>query len=240
MKYNIGFTLGDPGGDGHACTTDYHIVANHSADEISKAYKETTKLLGFDFIKEVGVDFQSDYWIPEKFTKELLKLGIIDEKYVRESDAEWGAPAGCYEFDYAEEEFVNLYFAIVKYSLPDLEWCSRDLEEETLWDLYGAAYGFMGNRRIPRKIKKALKYAFLYPRVCGRYLRYGAVYTVGRNSKWTRKAAKIRRQMDYAEMINMMTEQLKDLYANSPRKGFKNLDSIFEWEAETKFYKLNN
>lgn len=94
MKYNIGFTLGDPGGDGHACTTDYHIVANHSADEISKAYKETTKLLGFDFIKEVGVDFQSDYWIPEKFTKELLKLGIIDEKYVRESDAEWGAPAG--------------------------------------------------------------------------------------------------------------------------------------------------
>lgn len=128
MKYNIGFTLGDPGGDGHACTTDYHIVANHSADEISKAYKETTKLLGFDFIKEVGVDFQSDYWIPEKFTKELLKLGIIDEKYVRESDAEWGAPAGCYEFDYAEEEFVDLYFAIVKYSLPDLEWSIEVIE----------------------------------------------------------------------------------------------------------------
>lgn len=41
-----------------------------------------------------------------------------------------------------EEEFVDLYFAIVKYSLPDLEWSSRDLEEETLWDLYGAAYGF--------------------------------------------------------------------------------------------------
>lgn len=99
MEYNIGFVIGDPGGDGHACTTDYHIVANHSADEISKAYKETTKLLGFDFIKEVGVDFQSDYWIPEKFTKELLKLGIIDEKYVRESDAEWGAPAGCDEVD---------------------------------------------------------------------------------------------------------------------------------------------
>lgn len=93
MKYNIGFTLGDPRGDGHACTTDYHIVANHSADEISKAYKETTKLLGFDFIKEVGVDFQSNYWIPERFTKELLKLGIIDEKYVRELDAEWGASA---------------------------------------------------------------------------------------------------------------------------------------------------
>lgn len=45
----------------------------------------------------------------------------------------------------------------------------------------------MENKRIPRKIKKALKYTFLYPRVCGRCLRYGAVYTVGRNSKWTPK-----------------------------------------------------
>lgn len=36
MEYNIGFVIGDPSGDGHACTTDYHIVANHSADEISK------------------------------------------------------------------------------------------------------------------------------------------------------------------------------------------------------------
>lgn len=85
----------------------------------------------------------------------------------------------------------------------------------------------MENKRIPRKIKKALKYTFLYPRVCGRCLRYGAVYTVGRNSKWTRKAAKIRRYMDYAEMINMMTEQLKGIYANSPRKSYENLDSSF-------------
>lgn len=117
MKYNIGFTLGDPRGDGHACTTDYHIVANHSADEISKAYKR--KLLNsqvFDFIKEVGVDFSVRLLdTRKKFTKRVIKkLGIIDEKYVRESDAEWGAPAGCYEFDYAEEEFVDLYFCYSK------------------------------------------------------------------------------------------------------------------------------
>lgn len=99
------------------------------------------------------------------------------------------------------------------------------------------ALHIMGNkRRIPRKVKKALKYTFLYPRVCGRCLRYGAVYTVGRNSKWSRKAAKIRRQMDYAEMMNMMTEQLKGIYANSPRKSYENLDSsFFEWEVETDF-----
>ena len=94
----------------------------------------------------------------------------------------------------------------------------------------------MKNKRIPRKIKKALKYTFLYQRVCGRCLRYGAVYTVGRNSKWTRKAAKIRRQIDRIVMVNMMIEQLKGIYANSPRKSFENLDSsLYEWQIETNF-----
>lgn len=76
MEYNIGFTLGDPSGDGHACTTDYHMVTNHSVDEISEAYKKTTELLGFDFIKKIGAEFQSDHWIPKEFTEKLLKLGM--------------------------------------------------------------------------------------------------------------------------------------------------------------------
>lgn len=40
MEYNIGFVIGDPSGDGHACTTEYHVVANHSVDEISEANRE--------------------------------------------------------------------------------------------------------------------------------------------------------------------------------------------------------
>ena len=99
MKYNICFTLGDPSGDGHASTSEYHIVATHSVEEITNAYKKTTELLGFDFVKEVG--------------------------------SEYGPPAGCYWFDYAEDEF-----------LPDFEWTSRDLEEDTLYLLEGAAYRF--------------------------------------------------------------------------------------------------
>lgn len=142
MEYNIGFTLGDPSGD--ACTTDYHMVTNHSVDEISEAYKKTTELLGFDFIKKIGAEFQSDHWIPKEFTEKLLKLGIIDRKYVVESDSEWGAPNGCYEFECAEDEFVDLYFVIAKYSLPDLEWRARDLREEILWDLYGAGFTYHG------------------------------------------------------------------------------------------------
>lgn len=73
----------------------------------------------------------------------------------------------------------------------------------------------MENKRIPRKIKKALKYTFLYPRVCGRYLRYGAVYTVGRNSKWTRKAAKIRRQMKQIKSFAEQLAEVKNIFKTS-------------------------
>lgn len=98
------------------------------------------------------------------------------------------------------------------------------------------ALRIMEDKRIPRKIKKALKYAFLHPRVCGRLIRYGAVYTIGRNSKWTRKAAKIKRQRDYAEMIHNITEQLKDIYAINPKKDYSEIDSSFyEWEVITNF-----
>lgn len=100
------------------------------------------------------------------------------------------------------------------------------------------ALRIMGSkRRIPRKIKKALKYTFLYPRVCGRVIRYGAVYTIGRNSKWTRKAAKVRRRMDYVEMLDNITKRLKDLYAANPIKNyFSEIDlSFYEWEVITNF-----
>lgn len=143
MEYNIKFTLGDPNGDGHAYTMDYHIVANHSVDEISEAYKKTTKLLGFDFVEEVGIELRPPSWVPKEFTDKLLNLGIIDKERVVESDSDWGAPAGCYEFECVEDEFVEIYFAIVEYSLPDLIWRARDLKEEILWDLEGAAYGFI-------------------------------------------------------------------------------------------------
>lgn len=55
--YNICFTLGDPS---HANTSEYHIVATHSVEEITNAYRKTTELLGFDYIKEVGSEYEAD------------------------------------------------------------------------------------------------------------------------------------------------------------------------------------
>lgn len=96
MKYNICFTLGDPSGDGHANTSEYHIVATHSVEEITNAYKKTTELLGFDFVKEVGSEYEADGWIPQEYTKKLLELNIIDDEYITTEDHQYGPPAGCY------------------------------------------------------------------------------------------------------------------------------------------------
>ena len=77
------------------------------------------------------------------------------------------------------------------------------------------ALRIMGSkRRIPRKIKKALKYAFLHPRVCGRLIRYGAVYTIGRYSKWTRKAAKIKRRKEETPPLRII-ERMFRLFHNA-------------------------
>lgn len=63
MKYNIGFTLGDPSADGHGHSVDYHMVSNYSALEIDRAYTNTTKILGFNLVKDVGDEFEGDYWV---------------------------------------------------------------------------------------------------------------------------------------------------------------------------------
>lgn len=78
--YNICFTLGDPSGDGHANTSEYHIIATHSVEEITDAYKKTTELLGFNYIEEVGARYNADTWIPQEYTKKLLELNIINKE----------------------------------------------------------------------------------------------------------------------------------------------------------------
>ena len=139
MKYNIGFTLGDPSADGHGHSVDYHMVSNYSVLEIDRAYTNTTKILGFNLVKDVGDEFEGDYWVPEDFTAKLLELGIIEESDIEHEETEYGPPVGTYRLDL--DSFVDLYFRIARYSLPDLEWDDRDLLEEQIYDLNGAAYG---------------------------------------------------------------------------------------------------
>ena len=145
MKYNITFRLGDPGNDGHCITEEYHITANHSVEDITEAYNKTTEVLGFDFIEKIGKNYDSNFWIPEEYTKKLLEFGIITDEYVTKEDEtkHYGPPKGCYEFDDATLEFIDIFFSIVKYSLPDFSWESRELNEDRLYILEGKAYGFV-------------------------------------------------------------------------------------------------
>lgn len=138
LKHNIVYTLGDPSADGHGHVAEYHLVSNHSAKEISEAYKKTTKLLSFNLVEEIGDKYQRDCWVPAEYAAELVKLGIIEEDDLEIESIEYGPPAGSYYLD--TDSFGDLYFKIAKYSLPDLEWEDRDLQEEEIFDLYGAAY----------------------------------------------------------------------------------------------------
>ena len=136
LKYNVCFTLGDPSGDGHANTSEYHMVSNYSAKEIDEAYKKATEILGFNFVKKVGVNHQ-DNELHEPYFSILIEKGIIKEEDYK------------YEYDgktfldtyLDEDEFIDIFENICQLVLPDLLIDYRDLEEQQIFSLEGAAYG---------------------------------------------------------------------------------------------------
>ena len=136
LKYNVCFTLGDPGGDGHANTSDYHMVSNYSAKEIDEAYKKATEILGFNFVKKIGINHQ-DNELHEPYFSILVEKGIIKEEDYK------------YEYDgktlldtYLDEsDFIDIFKSICKLVLPDLVINRRNLEEQQISSLEGTAYG---------------------------------------------------------------------------------------------------
>lgn len=136
LKYNVCFTLGDPSGDGHANTSDYHMVSNYSAKEIDEAYKKATEILGFNFVKKIGINHQ-DNELHEPYFSILVEKGIIKEEDYK------------YEYDgktlldtyLNESDFIDIFRNICKLILPDLIIKGRDLEEQQISSLEGAAYG---------------------------------------------------------------------------------------------------
>ena len=136
LKYNVCFTLGDPGGDGHANTSDYHMVSNYPAKEIDEAYKKATEILGFDFVDKVGADYQ-DSKLREPYFSILVEKGIIEkEDYEYEYDGETRLDTYL-----DEDDFIDIFESICQLVLPDLEIGYRDLEEQQIFSLEGAAYG---------------------------------------------------------------------------------------------------
>ena len=134
LKYNVCFTLGDPSGDGHANTSEYHMVSNYSAKEIDKAYKKATEILGFNFVEKVGSDYE-DNELREPYFSILVEKGII-----KKEDYEYDGKT-LLDTYLDESNFIDIFKNICKLILPDLVIKDRDLEEQQIFSLKGAAYG---------------------------------------------------------------------------------------------------
>lgn len=133
-EYNVCFTLGDPSGDGHANTSDYHMVSNYSAKEIDEAYKKATEILGFNFVEKVGSDYE-DNELREPYFSILVEKGIIKKEDYEYEDEN-------YLNTYLnEDEFIDIFESICQLVLPDLVIDYRNLEEDRIFSLEGAAYG---------------------------------------------------------------------------------------------------
>lgn len=138
---NITFSLGDSSREGHGGFKTYHMISNYTVDEIQKAYKEVTKMLGFDYIKECCSQY-GEYYIKPEYAKILVDKGIIDKQYLNKYDENY--PVGAYSLVEAGEatyEYLYIFIYIIKLVLPNFIMNSRDLQEETLTILERAAYG---------------------------------------------------------------------------------------------------
>lgn len=140
LNHNIGFSIGDYCWDGHCLYQEYHIVSNYSGEEISKAYQELSSELGWNFLAECrGYEEQC---LTKEGEQHLLKLGIISESDILASKEEWYGDTYAIE---NSDEFVDIFFKLVKIKIPDLVWDYRDLNEESIHLLDGAGYGLLSN-----------------------------------------------------------------------------------------------
>ena len=127
--YNITFCLGDPSNDGHGLYKEYHLISNYSAKEIDDAH--TT----FVNKHEVNLtEYCRDYLdneISGKLLDYLVEINAINEQDIEEDAFYINDP----------DEFVYLFFELVKTELPDLIWEYRDLEEDIIYSIYNSGYG---------------------------------------------------------------------------------------------------
>lgn len=135
-KYNVCFTLGDPSGDGHANTSEYHMVSNYSAKEIDEAYKKATEILGFNFVEKVGSDYEDN-----KLHEPYFSI-LVEKEVIKKEDYEYEYNGKTLLDTYLDEDdFIDIFENICKLVLPNLVIESRNLEEQQIFSLEGAAYG---------------------------------------------------------------------------------------------------
>ena len=104
----------------------YRMVSNYSLEDITKAYKEASDIIGVDFIKQCYREYE-DFYLDEETTKMLVDHGILNKEYVEINDL-------CEGEYYIEDanNLIDVFKNIIKLVLKDFEWKERDLNETTL------------------------------------------------------------------------------------------------------------
>ena len=140
MCKKIKFSIGDPSCDGHCISEEYHVTVSHSTEEIEEAYNRATKKLGWDFLKEIAVDYEENRIYLDSINDLQEKLNIDIKLYLDNwqlSDLE--RKNYCY---LDPDSFVNIFFAIVSSEIQDFDYFIELFEnEEKFYLLDGTGYG---------------------------------------------------------------------------------------------------
>lgn len=104
----------------------YRMVSNYPLEDITKAYKEASKLMQFNFIRYCYGDYE-DLYLDEEVSEILVKYNIVKKEDLHTT----------FEYDgtyYIENSttVINIFTAIVRLVLKDFEWKERALNETTL------------------------------------------------------------------------------------------------------------
>lgn len=133
---NLVYTIENTFDNGYPCVQTSTVFAT---DNLEVA-KELSSELGWNFLAEYrGYEEQC---LTKEGEQHLLKLGIISESDILASKEEWYGDTYAIE---NSDEFVDIFFKLVKIKIPDLVWDYRDLNEESIHLLDGAGYGLFSN-----------------------------------------------------------------------------------------------
>ena len=95
-----------------------------------------------DFVNRIADEYECDWCLDEKTTNLFLKYNLIDVNRVTlEGEGDSYQPENCFYFENALDDYLDIFKRIIQLVLPDFVLTNRNLEEENLSILDGAAYG---------------------------------------------------------------------------------------------------
>lgn len=129
----VRLTIGDWSGDGHEVSEDFIFESNKNVEEIRQAYKDSCKLtglsfnhnedytglkLGYDTERQIATEYE-ECTISKLAVEILLKHGIDVWKDFAEYELDFVPDDDDFYIE-GSENFVGIWIAFVKLSLPDL------------------------------------------------------------------------------------------------------------------------